>query len=1264
MSSFYYDLTEVDPDTAYQGLVEVSRSIPANPQRPLFILLEQINEFDEEGLSKISAIEFSKKNLDLLFDVIKDPTKGWTLFNNSGESTIGSDVISRIVSVTNRGKKEFPEIWVTRKIALYNSDQDADSKKELKETIFKEFLNNIPSFSESQWHQNGIFNGKFNPGYQFLSTKRGIPFYFREFWEPIRDSPAKRKDLCYAKQFIDVSLNSEEKKEIGTIPCAIYALKQCNVEDAVIRSIFEHHICYGNTVKTHDLAVVLNSFKYRLRIYKLSFGRKVKVSYDEYPNKKNKDSMGWNVIELDFYKGHLMKHEEFSFEYENKKKEKKTKFVPFLRLLFLAFEEKLLVPMDSYEFASLFEDRGFALNYKANTKEILENCETGEIFNNNVEPFSCSNKKLPVRRVFADFECSTDGKYHIPYCVSFTEINSNHKIKHFWGKDCAKQFLTYLITELNKERKKEEEEQDPCKKSFRMCWKRPSCVIYFHNLRYDFTFLIRYLQKLKLVSKGNRLYSSTGRHGYGFNKMCLEFRDTLPLLQMSLRNAGKAFLPEKKQKKIKKEAFPYELYTYSFFENHPSGWCTLEEFRAGFNNDQLLADFDENLPNLPSKIYNPENQHIFYKEYAYFYCDQDVRVLAQVMKEYNKLMTSEGIEGVNGVPPFGDAYSPFKYLTISSLAYDFCLKKCVMEWRQDVDFYNKPMVNKRGEPIMKWLPKHDFYQVKGLLRYIGHQSIRGGRVMTRDNTKWHYKADPNNPNSILVDYDGVSLYPSAISRLWMTEGKPSMIKGTFSEKDFIEWFTHPDAPEGEFKKYNDGWIHIYSLMCWKDRHFPMLCIKDPKTKLNDYQNFHGAVDTWVNAIDLFNLIEFQNATFYWDAAVVWSGKRCYDCRSMIKELFNFRAQNKAHPIQLTAKLMMNSIYGKSALKPTNNETFIVDTYTYKKSSDKLKKWEVRANWREFFNANAYRIKEIVCLDKDHTLVKCHELDESTNFVPFGSNVLAMARRIIGRVMALAEDMEEKHPECAPGIFYTDTDSMHIRKDLLKYTEEAYMEKYGEPICGKNLCQFHIDFDIPPNFHKAKRDENGNIIDPQDEDESVIGANESWFIMKKMYADQLIGNQGSIGYHQRMKGVPSDLVHWGDYEKIYNDQFVEFDLLENGHVSFFYENGQVGSRTKMTRRIATREAKQQLDEDLNLMRNFVRGLEALEKISTPPLSPDHCPEEPEPWVNKPWDPSCDGPTQPLPPDDVEIVDFQEDDQIDIETEDEDDERPLKIAKIDY
>lgn len=1291
MSSFYYDLTVTDPDVAYYGLIEDAKTIPMNTQRPLFILLEQINEFDEDEAPKISAIEFNKENLDLLFDIIKNPASGWNLYNNSG-SNIGSDVVSRI-STSNNNRDEYPEIWVTRRIALYNSDKDEQFKAVLDDTVFKEFLDSIPSFQESQWHNNGVFNAKFSPRYQFHDE---LPFYFRLFWEPIRNSPAKRKDLCYAKQFIDVSLSTEEKHEIGRVPCAIYALKQCGVADVVIRTIYERHICYGNTVKTHDLAQVLNSFKYRLKLYKIAIGQKVTISNNQYP-RKTKDNLSWPLIELDFFKGHLMKHEEIVFEYENKRKEKKTAIVPFLRLLYLAFEEKLLVPMDSFEFASLFEDRGFALNYKVNTKEILDSCETGSIFDNDVVPFKGKNKNAPVRKVYADFECSTDEKYHIPYCISFTEINSNHKIKHFWGKDCGKQFLDYLVRDLNQDRLKEKDDLDPHDRTYNMYWKRPMCIVYFHNLRYDFTFLIKYLEKVKIVTKGNRLYSAKGKYGKGWGKMCLEFRDTLPLLQMSLRNAGKAFLPEKKQKKIKKEVFPYELYTYSLFEQYPDGWVPVELAKQSFKNDEyeeFLLNLKKTLPFIPQfkeweneygtqggksikyestlfrqnyyeshyssdrmyyqnhDKYEDKYEELFnYMEYAYFYCDQDVRVLAQVMKEYDKLMGSKGIKGINGVPPFGNTYSPFKYLTISSLAYDYNLKSCVVEWKQDQDENGNLLTTKNGAPIMKWLPRHEFYQVKGLLRYIGHQTIRGGRVMTRDNEKWHYEANPNNPESILVDYDGVSLYPSAISRLWMTEGKPIMIKGSFSEKDFLDKFTHPDAPEGEFKEYNDGWVHVYSLMCWKDRHFPQLCIKDPETKLNDYQNFHGAVDTWVNAIDLFNLIEFQKATFCWDAAVVWTGKRFYECRDMIKGLFEFRANNKQHPIQLTTKLMMNSIYGKSALKPTNHTTFIVDTHLYRKSEDEMKKWEIVDNWREFFNANAYRIKEIVYLDKNHIEVKCHELDASANFVPFGSNVLAMARRIISRVMSLAEDMEEEHPECAPGLFYTDTDSMHIRKDLLKYTEEAYMKKYGEPICGKNLCQFHIDFDSPKNFKQG---------------EEVIGANESWFIMKKMYADQLIGTQGSIAYHQRMKGVPSDLVKWTDYEKIYNDQFVEFDLLEKGHVSFFYENGQVGSRSKMTRLIATKEAKTQLKEDLDTVNNFVEALEHLERERTPELEPETQVLEPTPYQPPEWAEWMEGDTQPL--DIIEDEETQmvqkrprEDDQINIETDDE--EFVLKLPKVD-
>lgn len=1178
--SCFIDLSLIDIESAYSMLQRAAESVLAIPQRPLFILLKLINEFDDDEVPLFKAIEYNKVNIDDLFDMLRNPNKAWEIWNQS-TSNVSSDVVQRIAMVFEKDPSEigaYPDVWRTSKLGLFDTNKYEESVETFKNTDFEEFIKSLPPFTEYQHHHHGFFNAKFNPKFvKTIDNYSGKEREYYEYWNGIKNDNEKRRGLCFSKQFIDPILPIEERTPLVETPCFIYVLKRAGVSQEIIDDLYRFEVCYGNTINTHKLRVVLNNHNISLRLSKVSFPSEggIKITSNEYPTikGKNKQNEEWNSIWLDFYRGHMMTHEEVKLPGY-------TARVPFLRLLHWAFEEKLLIPMNAYEFSELTSHNGFSLLYKLNTKEMLENMEAGKIFSNDCVSFEgkkCSSTRL---KVYADFECSVDEKYHRPYCLSYRFIAHpvvpEEFIKgHFWGEDCGERFLKLICGIINDvcEKEKDLRYDD---RTFKQQWKHPACTIYFHNLRYDFTFLLNYLHDIKPTKKGNTLYQVKGIYGRGLKKVCFAFKDTLPLLQMSLRKAGQSFLNERQQRKVKKEAFPYDLYTYSFFETHPSGWCTLEEFRAGFGKDELLADFDANLPNLPLNIYDPQTQRVFYKEYAFFYCDQDVRVLYHVMNSFARLLTASGeIEGVVGMPPFSDYQNPFYHLTISSLAYDYFQKNAILEWKQTGRTKNGPK--------MEWVPRFPFMQVRGLLRYIGHQTIRGGRVMTRDNKKWHYVSVPGCPLTLLVDYDGVSLYPSAISLLWLTEGEPELYKQEgiiYDEVWFKEHFTHPDAPEGEFKDFNDGWIHLTYLNCKIDRHFPLLCIKDEKTKLNEYQNFHGEVDTWVNAIDLFNLIDFQDADFKWDAAVVWRGPRHYECRSVIRRLFNFRAPNKAHPIGTVTKLMMNSIYGKSALKPTNHEEFIVDSKMWRKSGEEANiQWEKIDNWRAFFNANAYRIKEFEYLDMNHIKVKCHKLDLSSNFVPFGSNVLAMARRIIGRVMALAEDMEKEHPECTPGLFYTDTDSMHIRADLLQYTEEAYMQKYGKPIKGGDLCQFHIDFDPPKNFKEG---------------EKVTGADESWFIMKKMYADRLVGSEGSIAYHQRMKGVPSDLVEWEHYEKIYNDEFVKFNLLAKGHVSFFYEHGYVGSRKEMTREIATKEAKQQLKDDLNTVENFVKALDKLDK----------------------------------------------------------------------
>ena len=1201
MTTFYFDLKDISIKEASEKIKEAARTIEANPAQPLFILTEHV-DMNGESLPYYSAFPYDREAVDQLADMINNPENAWEIYRKS-ISTIGSDVVARI-SRTKRPPKEQlerPEAWYVSKLALYNSAEGYKFREKiLKNTVFYQVVEKLPYFSETQYH-HGIFNAKFNGRFRDEETHyTGKEAGYYHFWKEIRDDLQKRKEFCFAKQFVCDGLSLEDKEFLIQTPCTIYALKQCGVNDSTLAQIIEGKMCYGNTIKTKDLKPLLFNFNYGLQIYSLNNNKQV-VNIKHYPKDKE-----FTKIEVDVFQNHMMKHESHEITYIGSRNREFKVNVNFLQLLHWAFEEKFLVPMNCYEFATVLESRAFVNNYKTKTAEILD-----ELID--YDPmvdcglYSGHNKYSSQNIVFFDTECSTDEKYHKPYSLSY-KIN-RHKIKHFFvenGKEVGEEFLKALQRHFLSEKKS---------------YKQPVCVAYAHNLKYDIQPLIKHLTRISPpVIKGNKLYSLKGVFGKGKEKIMIEFRDTLPLLQMSLKKAGMAFLSEKQQKKIKKEAFPYNLYTFSFFEAHPSGWCTLDEFRAGFEDKKALEDFDNNIGNLSKKIYDPETQRVFYKEYCHFYCDQDVRILYKVMHAFDKFMTDTSDEE----NPFGDKFSPFSYLSISSLAYDFMIKNTVLNY--------EVVKIVKNTPIYDWVPKYPIQLYSRLIRYIGQQTIRGGRVMTRDNQMWHYQADPSNPKSLLVDYDAVSLYPSAISKLWMTEGVPKVVKGSFNEKDFLEKFTHPDSPKGEYKQYNDGWIHVYNLMCWKDRHFPLLCIKDEKTKLNDYQNFHGHVDAWVNAIDLFNLIEFQGATFNWDAAFVWEGERHYECRDVINRLFQIKAHAKNPMLRFLAKLMMNSIYGKSILKPTNYTTTIEDVHEWKYvGEDHVPQFERRNKWREFFNANAYRIKEFSYhpLDTEHITVKLHQLDTGYTNVLFGSNVLAMARRIVGRVISLAEDMEELHPECTPGIFYTDTDSMHIRIDLLEYTEQAYMEKYGLPIKGTEMCQFHIDFD------------------PLSGNEKTFGADESWFLAKKMYADHLIGENGGEGYHQRMKGIPGDLIEWGHYQRLYNGDTIEYNLLANGHVSFVIENGTVASRLEMKREIKVKEAVENLNKELDICEQFAQAMEEVydSSVKTPPVSLDHCSEEPEPWINKPWDPSCDGPTQPLPPDDMEVEDIT-DDEIDI------------------
>ena len=98
----------------------------------------------------------------------------------------------------------------------------------------------------------------------------------------------------------------------------------------------------------------------------------------------------------------------------------------------------------------------------------------------------------------------------------------------------------------------------------------------------------------------------------------------------------------------------------------------------------------------------------------------------------------------------------------------------------------------------------------------------------------------------------------------------------------------------------------------------------------------------------------------------------------------------------------------------------------------------------------------------------------------------------------------------------------------------------------------------------------------------VYANRTIILGKKCYLDQLIGYDENdiklIEYHIRMKGVSNDSIHYYCeqnnitlielYEKLFNGETIEFDLLSGGRKCKFKQNKEftICSLTSFPRKI--------------------------------------------------------------------------------------------------
>lgn len=668
------------------------------------------------------------------------------------------------------------------------------------------------------------------------------------------------------------------------------------------------------------------------------------------------------------------------------------------------------------------------------------------------------------------------------------------RLSHFYNKCPNVKDLSYITTDISKHKKKTRVNKDNDLSNKRklffdvetitknrhqvhtLCWyddrlkkayglTGDNCVKKFleklngdelllaHNLGYEFNFLFKHLFAITYIKRGKMIMSATGKYKKRDGETIdLHFKDTLSLIPKGLAKFPKMF----GLKNIKKEIMPYNLFT----KENITVPCVKISEALSFIKKKDHIEFIKNIDEWKLRVGKDKFKHM---EYSRIYCEMDCYITA------------------------------LGYNTFKGWVKDLCgaiNEKFYKKRKKKMKIIDVDNVVSTASLAFKFFDFTDCYKgcfkLAGTPREFIQKCVVGGRTMTRDNKKWKVKGN-------LDDFDACSLYPSAIKKLiGFLKGKPKIIN---------------DESYEELNKYDGYFAEVNIINCPKSRHFPLLNRKNEKGIRNFSNDIRGSI--FIDKIGLEDLVKFHKMVPEVDFKIVrgyyFNKGRNNKASKIIKFLYDERVKLKDqdNPAQEIYKLIMNSSYGKTIMKPIDEEINILSGE--------------RADI--FISRNHNKIKEIISVG-DKKIIKTHKsISDHFSYPHIGSEILSMSKRIMNEVMCLAEDLGIK-------IFYQDTDSMHIDQSKVKLLADKFYDDYKKVLIGKGMGQFHGDFDFDC-----------------DEGHSPVAV-ESWFLGKKMYLDKIkCVNNGEINYkyHARLKGIPSYCIK--------NKELIYTKLLLNTHYEF-------------------------------------------------------------------------------------------------------------------
>ena len=620
-------------------------------------------------------------------------------------------------------------------------------------------------------------------------------------------------------------------------------------------------------------------------------------------------------------------------------------------------------------------------------------------------------------------------------------------------------------------------------------------LVYFHNLGYDIRQFNEYIIN-KECCKNTKVMNTE----IIYKGKKIYFKDTLSIVSMKLADFPKSFNLDCGQK----EMFPYKYYTFENFEKLNNLGIISEAGKQELKHNWNQKIFEENL----NKLGIAKDGKFNMVEYVKFYCCQDVRILKQGFQKFRKMCWESLKIDVN------------KTLTAPSLANQYFTR----------EIYEK-------------IP--DYYLYGGIVRAFIQKAVYGGRCMTRLNKRWSV-------NEELADFDAVSLYPSAMNRLYCVKGKPEVLKSEELNTTYLLNNTcEEDKQPNKNKPISAYVVEIKITNINKHLAFPCVVYKDKETNNNKNDDGEIAIGKTavVDNITLEDWIKYNGLECEVLRGYKWTGEKSFLIREVIQNLHLLRCEYKKtkNPLQLVIKLIMNSAYGKMIQKPITTTTEFKRHHT-KIFNKKLNDYVDDYPLDKYLIKNSAKVISYIQVNKNLYAIKVgQQIDTFYTNTLLGVQILSMSKRIMNEVMCTAEDIGIK-------IYYQDTDSMHIQKFKIDDLAKEYKKRYGRELIGKNLGQFHNDFDEVENGYAYK----------------------SIFVGKKMYVDMLKNESGEQGIHYRMKGVNLDCVKlyaeennlsiYDIYNKLYNGEEITFDLLKAKPCFKMNDNQTVTNLTTFERTI--------------------------------------------------------------------------------------------------